>query len=43
MIFSSSKAVLRRDLTGIASEIQATDLAEISYETVLMKVAGASS
>ncbi|KAH7239038.1 hypothetical protein BKA59DRAFT_483760 [Fusarium tricinctum] len=43
MIFSSSKAVLRRDLTGIASEIQATDLAEISYETVLKKVAGASS
>ena len=33
MLFASSRDALRRSLVGIAVEIQATDLSEISYET----------
>jgi cofilin len=38
MLYASSKDALRKKLVGIASEIQATDLSEISYDTVLDKV-----
>ncbi|CAJ0548854.1 Ff.00g024670.m01.CDS01 [Fusarium sp. VM40] len=38
MIFTSSKAVLRRGLVGIASEIQATERSEVSYQSVIEKV-----
>lgn len=33
MLFVSSKDTLRRALTGISSQIQATDRTEIAYET----------
>ncbi|KAG5519025.1 hypothetical protein PMAC_002556 [Pneumocystis sp. 'macacae'] len=38
MLYASSKDALRRALNGIAVEIQATDLTEVSYDTVLEKV-----
>lgn len=38
MLYASSKDGLRRNLTGVATEIQGTDYAEVSYETVLEKV-----
>lgn len=37
MLFASSKEALRRSLVGIAVEIQATDLSEVAYESVLDK------
>lgn len=33
MLFASSKDALRRALVGIASEIQATELSEVAYES----------
>jgi len=38
MLHSSSKDALRRCLVGIGAEIQATDISEISYDTVLDRV-----
>lgn len=38
MLYASSKDALRKALVGIATEIQGTDLSEVSYETVLEKV-----
>lgn len=38
MLYASSKDAIRKKLVGIASEIQATDLSEISYDIVLDKV-----
>jgi len=32
MLFASSKDALRRSLTGIGGELQATDLGEVSEE-----------
>ncbi|KAF3921472.1 Cofilin [Orbilia brochopaga] len=37
MVYSSSKDALRRSLSGVAVEIQASDFSEVSYETVLEK------
>ena len=37
MLYTSSKADLRKKLVGIATEIQATDAAEIDYQSVLEK------
>lgn len=38
MLYASSKDALRKKLVGVATEIQATDFSEVSYETVLDKV-----
>lgn len=38
MVYASSKDALRRKLEGIYTEIQCTDLSEVSYEFVLDKV-----
>ena len=38
MLYASSKDALRKALVGIATEIQGTDMSEVSYETVLDKV-----
>lgn len=38
MLYASSKDALRKKLDGIYTEIQCTDLSEVSYETVLDKV-----
>ena len=38
MLYASSKEALRKKLDGIYTEIQCTDLSEVSYETVLDKV-----
>lgn len=38
MLYASSKDALRRKLDGIFSEIQCTDLSEVSYDFVLDKV-----
>ncbi|KAF8645199.1 hypothetical protein AX16_008026 [Volvariella volvacea WC 439] len=38
MVFAASRDALRRSLVGIAAEIQATDVDEITRETVLEKV-----
>lgn len=35
MVYASSKDALRRALNGISTDIQGTDLSEVSYETVL--------
>jgi len=37
MLYTSSKADLRKKLVGISTEIQATDLSEIDYDSVLDK------
>jgi len=37
MLFASSRDALKRSLTGIAIEIQGSDLSEVSYEIVLEK------
>ncbi|KAI9303459.1 actin depolymerizing factor [Cunninghamella echinulata] len=37
MLYASSSAALRRQLVGIAIEIQGTDESEVAYETVLEK------
>jgi len=39
MVYAASKDALRRALDGIGAEIQGTDNAEVSFETVLHKVA----
>lgn len=38
MLYASSKDAIRKRLSGIATEIQATDSSEIAYETVLERV-----
>jgi len=38
MLYASSKDALRKKLIGVAAEIQATDLAEVSYDEVFDKV-----
>ena len=38
MLYASSKDALRKKLVGVATEIQATDLSEVAYDTVLDKV-----
>jgi len=38
MVYASSKDAIRRKLDGIYTEIQCTDLSEVSYEFVLDKV-----
>jgi hypothetical protein len=38
MIYAASKDGLRKKLDGVYTEIQCTDLAEVSHETVLDKV-----
>ncbi len=38
MVYAASKDALRRKLDGIYTEIQCTDLSEVSHETVLDKV-----
>lgn len=38
MVYASSKDALRRALNGVSTDIQGTDFAEVSYETVLEKV-----
>ncbi|KAJ3360441.1 cofilin [Allomyces javanicus] len=38
MIYAGSKDALRRKLVGIAQEVQATDLSEVSYDSVLERV-----
>jgi cofilin len=40
MIYASSKDAIRKKLAGIAVEIQATDMSEIEYDSVLEKVKG---
>ncbi|CAO3654754.1 unnamed protein product [Mucor hiemalis] len=37
MLYASSKEALRRQLVGIAIEIQGTDFSEVSYEAILEK------
>lgn len=39
MVYASSKDALRKKLVGIATEIQATDYAEVSHASVLDRVA----
>eukprot|EP01101_Sappina_pedata_P007249 TRINITY_DN37_c0_g1_i4.p6 TRINITY_DN37_c0_g1~~TRINITY_DN37_c0_g1_i4.p6 ORF type:complete len:138 (-),score=90.68 TRINITY_DN37_c0_g1_i4:157-570(-) len=38
MLYASTKDAIRKKLVGVGTEVQATDLAEIDYETVLEKV-----
>jgi tRNA U34 2-thiouridine synthase MnmA/TrmU len=38
MLYAASKDALRKKLVGVATEIQATDLSEISHDIVLDKV-----
>ena len=38
MVYASSKDAIRRKLDGIYTEIQCTDLSEISFDFVLDKV-----
>ncbi|KAI8589705.1 hypothetical protein BDZ88DRAFT_451848 [Geranomyces variabilis] len=38
MLYAASKDALRKKLDGVYTEIQCTDLSEVSYETVLDKV-----
>ena len=38
MLYASSKDAIRKKLVGVANEIQATDAAEVSYDTVLDRV-----
>jgi cofilin len=37
MLYTSSKADMKKKLVGIGTEIQATDMSEIDYQTVLEK------
>ncbi|KAF9173745.1 cofilin [Mortierella sp. AD011] len=39
MLYASSKDALHKSLNGVGAEIQGTDYAEVSYSTVLKKVA----
>ncbi|KAL6925497.1 cofilin [Hanseniaspora valbyensis] len=44
MVYASSKDALRRALNGISTDIQGTDLSEVSYDTILQTVSrGAGS
>lgn len=44
MVYASSKDALRRALNGVSTDIQGTDFAEVSFETVLERVSrGAGS
>lgn len=38
MLYASSKDAIRKKLVGVAAEIQATDGAEISFETIVEKL-----
>jgi hypothetical protein len=38
MVYASSKDGLKKKLDGVYTEIQCTDLSEVSHETVLDKV-----
>jgi cofilin len=38
MMYASSKESIKRTFNGIGAEIQGTDYAEVSYESVLEKV-----
>lgn len=38
MLYASSKDAIRKKLAGIATEIQATDMSEVSHDAVLEKV-----
>jgi cofilin len=38
MLYAASKDALRKKLDGIYTEIQCTDLSEVSFEAVLDKV-----
>lgn len=38
MVYAASKDALRRALNGISTDIQGTDLSEVSYETILQTV-----
>ena len=38
MVYAASKDALRKKLVGVATEIQATDFSEVSYDVVLEKV-----
>jgi hypothetical protein len=37
MLYTSTKADFRKKLVGVSTEIQATDQAEIDYDTILEK------
>lgn len=37
MLYASSKDAIRKKLAGVATEIQATDMSEVSYDSVLEK------
>lgn len=37
MLYASSKDAIRKKLAGVATEIQATDMSEVSYDAVLEK------
>ena len=37
MLYASSKDAIRKKLAGIATEIQATDMSEVSHDSVLEK------
>merc|ERR1711974_509190 len=39
MLYAASKDAFRKKLVGIGNEVQATDMSEIDYQTVLEKVA----
>ncbi|RUS13465.1 hypothetical protein BC937DRAFT_95268 [Endogone sp. FLAS-F59071] len=43
MLYASSKDALRKQLVGISTEIQGTDLDEVQFEAVLEKVSKSSS
>jgi len=38
MVYASSKESIKRSFNGIGAEIQGTDYAEVSYDSVLEKV-----
>ena len=37
MLYASSKDAIRKKLAGIATEVQATDMSEVSYDAILEK------
>jgi hypothetical protein len=43
MIYASSRDALRRALVGVSTDIQATDMSEIAYDTVLDRVSKGTS
>lgn len=38
MLYASSKDAIRKKLAGVATEIQGTDMSEVSFDSVLEKV-----